>query len=170
MDKISEKVTFLVLGLFLLGALILMVVAMNHQNRDREGSANLGTDASESTPEADTDVFTRSPLHYNENLTRELAGSVLMLGADGTYIRVDVKEEGIVSVGITPDTVIFKGETKSTFEAIGPFSRVVMEVIPLEDTQPYDFLAKSITMQGSDTMIEEAHLDIDKATEMILLF
>ena len=167
MEKINEKVTFIALGLFLLLVLILIVVAMNQQNRDREGSANLGTDASEATSEANTGALTRPPLQYDENLTRELTGAVLMRGPDGTYLRVDVKDVGIVSVGITPETVIFNGETESTFDAIGPFSRVVMEVISLEDTQPYDFLAKSIRVQGADTIPEEAHLD--KGAEMIRL-
>lgn len=167
MEKINEKVTFIALGLFLLLVLILIVVAMNQQNRNQEGGANLGTDVSESTPKADTDAPTRQPLQYDENLTRELAGVVLMRGSDGTYLRVDVQDVGIVSVGIRPETVILSGETASTFDAIGPFSRVVMEVFSLEDTQPYDFLAKSIRVQGAVTIPEEVHLD--KGAEMIRL-
>lgn len=107
-----------------------------------------------------------SPLLRNKNLSRPLEGSVVMLAEDGSYLRLGVTEEGVLSVGVTSDTVITLSGTVITLQEIPPFAEALLEVIPLEDSQMYDFLAVSVDITASpdltsDDGVEQAQQSVE---------
>ena len=75
---------------------------------------------------------------------RVLTGALMFLGTDASFIRISVKDEGIYSVALTPETKITINGTDTDIKSLKPMSPVSVTAFVLPDTEPYDFSAKSV--------------------------
>lgn len=154
MDNVKDKAIYGVLAVILLITSLTLILQMHDSFRIAD-TVPYTPDMSAVTPDVVSEE--ESPLLKNKNLSRQLEGAVILLAEDGTYLRMNVVDEGMFSIGVTGDTVI-KTESGVTIALadIEPFAEALLEVIPLEDGQMYDFLAVSVTVDGSeDITLEE---------------
>lgn len=75
---------------------------------------------------------------------RVLTGVLMFLGTDASFIRISVKDEGIYSVALTPETKITINGTDTDIKSLKPMSLISVTAFVLPDTEPYDFSAQSI--------------------------
>ena len=156
MDNINDKVIYGVLAVILLITSFTLILQMHDVFKAND--ILLYTPETAAVPVV-TSEPEESPLLRNKNLSRPLSGVVVMLAEDGSYIRLSVINEGVLSIGVTEDTEITSSSTPITLEAIPPFSEVMLEVVPLEDSQMYDFLAISVDITSSPNLQLEGDLD-----------
>ena len=75
---------------------------------------------------------------------RIFTGVLMSIGPDATFVRVSVKDEGVYSVALTPETKITMNGADTDIRALAPMSVVSITSSVLPDTEPYDFSALSI--------------------------
>ena len=108
-----------------------------------EGEEGSGTPRSADSQEAPAPV------------TRSLTGSVIMLGENGSYLRLAAEGEGIVSVGISGETVVTRDGASFSLSNLEPRAQVTVVADELPDTEPYDFMAKSIEVPQKEALTVE---------------
>ena len=153
MDNVKDKAIYGVLAVILLITSLTLILQMHDSFRNSNQLPY--TPDMTVVPQA-TPAPEESPLLANKNLSRPFTGSVVMVAEDGTYLRLSVLEEGTLSIGVTPDTLIttMAGDA-ITLEEIEPFAEAALEVIPLENSQMYDFLAVSVVVKTSADLTPE---------------
>jgi len=150
MNSLKEKIIYSGLAIIILITSIILFLQIR-SSAPFFSEKNTFSDPSLVTEEATTPK--ESLLVESENQTRKMTGTIVMLGEDNSYIRLNVIDEGIFSVGITAETVITtKSGLPTSLQAIEPFAEAMVELVPLEDSQVYDFLAISVSVKGSDDL------------------
>ncbi len=97
---------------------------------------------------------------------RTLAGAIIALGSDKSYIRLSVKNEGIYSVGITANTKITQNGAAVSLAALEPLAEVAVTATRLSDKERFDFRAESMEISGgrATQTIEERIANLPKTT------
>jgi hypothetical protein len=154
MNSLKEKAIYIILSLTLLFTMVTLFVLMN-SSMSPSFSETIVVD---STPLEEPIVEEEfSTLLENRNRALLLEGAVVMLAEDFSYVRLSVANEGIFSVGINEDTIIAQSNEIMTLKDLAPLSEVVVEAVPLEDSQMYDFLALSLSVKKGREMTPEEH-------------
>ena len=123
-------------------ALISSVIFWNTYVVERGGEQSL-----EGVPEAQPIKHTENDPAIPEEVPlpeRVLTGALMFLGTDASFIRISVKDEGMYSVALTPETKITINGTDTDIESLKPMSPISVTAFVLPDTEPHDFSAKSI--------------------------
>lgn len=123
-------------------ALISSVIFWNTYVVERGGEQSL-----EGVPEAQPIKQTENDPAIPEEVPlpeRVLTGALMFLGTDASFIRISVKDEGMYSVALTPETKITINGTDTDIESLKPMSPISVTAFVLPDTEPHDFSAKSI--------------------------
>lgn len=165
MDNLKDKAIYGVLAVILVITSLTLILQMHDAFRTGDTSFYVpeAMVVPKGTPEPE-----ESPLLRNKNLSRPLSGGIVMLGEDGTYLRLSVIDVGVLSVGITEDTQITQEGTAITLTEIAPFSEATLEVIPLDDSQMYDFLAVSVAVTAGSALAPEGEIEqTDQPIELL---
>lgn len=164
MDNLKDKAIYGVLAVILVITSLTLILQMHDAFRTNDASFYVpeAMFVPKGTPEPE-----ESPLLRNKNLSRPLSGGVVMLGEDGTYLRLSVTDVGVLSIGITKDTQITQDGTTIALAEIAPFSEAALEVIPLDDSQMYDFLAVSVAVTAGSALAPQE--EIEPAEQIIEL-